>query len=318
MRSLFADARAFSASTTTATITQHTSLLETSRLEEEEGPRGFPAPRSASPLGVAGALREFRAALRGQRTYSGPLTLEGGGGGGDFARGPGDVTRVVDFPAMSSGERIDAAAAAAAAFNGSASTRTPGGNRSKEYYWDFEYYDYEPISFEGLRAHRYSIVIGFWVGIASFVLFMFFILVMLVRSGTTDDRRRCSSRGPSVRRRAHALPRSPKAGEMSSVIEPGFGNRRGDDDADEEEEEEMAAMTCIHRELRPGRAALLHAEQECPAAIAMATTTTTTTAAATATSILYHSDSFDIPNLISESRVDAASGAADVRPSLSD
>ncbi|XP_078733464.1 melanocortin-2 receptor accessory protein 2 isoform X1 [Lampetra fluviatilis] len=220
---------------------------------------------------------------------------------------------------MSSGERIDAAAAAAA-FNGSASTRTPGGNRSKEYYWDFEYYDYEPISFEGLRAHRYSIVIGFWVGIASFVLFMFFILVMLVRSGTTDDRRRCSSRGPSVRRRAHALPRSPKAGEMSSVIEPGFGNRRGDDDADEEEEEEMAAMTCIHRELRPGRAALLHAEQECPAAIAMATTTTTTTAAtaATATSILYHSDSFDIPNLISESRVDAASGAADVRPSLSD
>ncbi|XP_061423861.1 melanocortin-2 receptor accessory protein 2 [Lethenteron reissneri] len=215
---------------------------------------------------------------------------------------------------MSSGERIDAAAAA---FNGSerTSVRTPGGNRSKEYYWDFEYYDYEPISFEGLRAHRYSIVIGFWVGIASFVLFMFFILVMLVRSGTTDDRRRCSSRGPSVRRRAHALPRSPKAGEMSSVIEPGFGNRRGDDDADEEEE--MAAMTCIHRELRPGRAALLHDEQECPAAIAMATTTTTT-AAATATSIIYHSDSFDIPNLISESRVDAASGTADVRPSLSD
>ncbi|TNM94871.1 hypothetical protein fugu_017630 [Takifugu bimaculatus] len=63
------------------------------------------------------------------------------------------------------------------------------GNRSQssarrgDYIWQYEYYDYdEPVSFEGLRAHRYSIVIGFWVGLAVFVIFMFFVLALLSKT----------------------------------------------------------------------------------------------------------------------------------------
>ncbi|XP_068198991.1 melanocortin-2 receptor accessory protein 2A-like [Antennarius striatus] len=63
-------------------------------------------------------------------------------------------------------------------------------NRSKpsarrgDYVWQYEYYDdEEPVSFEGLRAHRYSIVIGFWVGLAVFVIFMFFVLTLLTKTG---------------------------------------------------------------------------------------------------------------------------------------
>ncbi|KAL2085006.1 hypothetical protein ACEWY4_020524 [Coilia grayii] len=52
--------------------------------------------------------------------------------------------------------------------------------RDSDYEW--EYYD-EPVSFEGLKAHRYSIVIGFWVGLAVFVLFMFFVLTLLTKTG---------------------------------------------------------------------------------------------------------------------------------------
>ncbi|KAJ7988075.1 hypothetical protein DPEC_G00319870 [Dallia pectoralis] len=55
---------------------------------------------------------------------------------------------------------------------------------SSEYVWKYEYYDYdEPVSFEGLKAHRYSIVIGFWVGLAVFVIFMFFVLTLLTKTG---------------------------------------------------------------------------------------------------------------------------------------
>ncbi|XP_072911539.1 melanocortin-2 receptor accessory protein 2A [Hemitrygon akajei] len=54
---------------------------------------------------------------------------------------------------------------------------------SNGYVWSYEYYDYEPVSFEGLKAHRYSIVIGFWVGLAVFVLFMFFVLMLLTKTG---------------------------------------------------------------------------------------------------------------------------------------
>ncbi|XP_062896381.1 melanocortin-2 receptor accessory protein 2-like isoform X2 [Mobula hypostoma] len=54
---------------------------------------------------------------------------------------------------------------------------------SNGYIWSYEYYDYEPVSFEGLKAHRYSIVIGFWVGLAVFVLFMFFVLTLLTKTG---------------------------------------------------------------------------------------------------------------------------------------
>ncbi|MFT7810799.1 melanocortin-2 receptor accessory protein 2A-like [Arapaima gigas] len=53
-----------------------------------------------------------------------------------------------------------------------------------QYVWEYEYYDDgEPVSFEGLRAHRYSIVIGFWVGLAVFVIFMFFVLTLLTKTG---------------------------------------------------------------------------------------------------------------------------------------
>ncbi|KAK2844086.1 hypothetical protein Q5P01_010745 [Channa striata] len=52
------------------------------------------------------------------------------------------------------------------------------------YEWRYEYYDdEEPVSFEGLEAHRYSIVIGFWVGLAVFVMFMFFLLTLLTKTG---------------------------------------------------------------------------------------------------------------------------------------
>ncbi|XP_066557796.1 melanocortin-2 receptor accessory protein 2A [Amia ocellicauda] len=61
-------------------------------------------------------------------------------------------------------------------------TRHPG--RGHDYTWHYEYYDYdEPVSFEGLKAHRYSIVIGFWVGLAVFVIFMFFVLTLLTKTG---------------------------------------------------------------------------------------------------------------------------------------
>ncbi|XP_062267796.1 melanocortin-2 receptor accessory protein 2A-like [Platichthys flesus] len=56
--------------------------------------------------------------------------------------------------------------------------------RRGDYVWQYEYYDdEEPVSFEGLRAHRYSIVIGFWVGLAVFVIFMFFVLTLLTKTG---------------------------------------------------------------------------------------------------------------------------------------
>ncbi|XP_078256373.1 melanocortin-2 receptor accessory protein 2A isoform X2 [Rhinoraja longicauda] len=67
------------------------------------------------------------------------------------------------------------------------STDNPTTNKTtvsnSDYVWGYEYYDYEPVSFEGLKAHRYSIVIGFWVGLAVFVLFMFFVLTLLTKTG---------------------------------------------------------------------------------------------------------------------------------------
>uniref|UniRef100_A0A8D0DVF4 Melanocortin 2 receptor accessory protein 2 n=1 Tax=Salvator merianae TaxID=96440 RepID=A0A8D0DVF4_SALMN len=54
---------------------------------------------------------------------------------------------------------------------------------NSDYTWEYEYYEYEPVSFEGLKAHKYSIVIGFWVGLAVFVIFMFFVLTMLTKTG---------------------------------------------------------------------------------------------------------------------------------------
>ncbi|XP_023829327.1 melanocortin-2 receptor accessory protein 2A-like [Salvelinus sp. IW2-2015] len=60
----------------------------------------------------------------------------------------------------------------------------PSITRGSDYVWQYEYYDDdEPVSFEGLKAHRYSIVIGFWVGLAVFVVFMFFVLTLLTKTG---------------------------------------------------------------------------------------------------------------------------------------
>ncbi|KAF7666411.1 hypothetical protein LDENG_00110390 [Lucifuga dentata] len=62
--------------------------------------------------------------------------------------------------------------------------RNQSGARRSDYVWQYEYYDdEEPVSFEGLKAHRYSIVIGFWVGLAVFVIFMFFVLTLLTKTG---------------------------------------------------------------------------------------------------------------------------------------
>ncbi|XP_029927914.1 melanocortin-2 receptor accessory protein 2A [Myripristis murdjan] len=65
-------------------------------------------------------------------------------------------------------------------FHGPNATGAPP---DSDYEWRYEYYDDEPISFDGLQAHRYSIVIGFWVGLAVFVIFMFFVLTLLTKTG---------------------------------------------------------------------------------------------------------------------------------------
>ncbi|XP_043542927.1 melanocortin-2 receptor accessory protein 2-like isoform X2 [Chiloscyllium plagiosum] len=59
-----------------------------------------------------------------------------------------------------------------------------------DYIWRYEYYDDEPVSFEGLKAHKYSIVIGFWVGLAVFVIFMFFVLTLLTKTGAPHQERK--------------------------------------------------------------------------------------------------------------------------------
>ncbi|XP_008061302.1 melanocortin-2 receptor accessory protein 2 [Carlito syrichta] len=61
-------------------------------------------------------------------------------------------------------------------------TSQPSASNS-DYTWEYEYYEIGPVSFEGLKAHKYSIVIGFWVGLAVFVVFMFFVLTLLTRTG---------------------------------------------------------------------------------------------------------------------------------------
>lgn len=89
-----------------------------------------------------------------------------------------------------------------------------------DYTWEYEYYEYGPVSFKDLKAHKCksqldvfyvqilfcpfsiivfkmhilksgffplsitdSIVIGFWVGLAVFVIFMFFVLTLLTKTG---------------------------------------------------------------------------------------------------------------------------------------
>uniref|UniRef100_A0A8C5KIY5 Melanocortin 2 receptor accessory protein 2 n=1 Tax=Jaculus jaculus TaxID=51337 RepID=A0A8C5KIY5_JACJA len=60
---------------------------------------------------------------------------------------------------------------------------SPQSASNSDYTWEYEYYEIGPVSFEGLKAHKYSIVIGFWVGLAVFVIFMFFVLTLLTKTG---------------------------------------------------------------------------------------------------------------------------------------
>ncbi|KAF1387542.1 hypothetical protein PFLUV_G00080950 [Perca fluviatilis] len=72
-----------------------------------------------------------------------------------------------------------------------------GASPAPDYEWRYEYYDdEEPVSFEGLKAHHYSIVIGFWVGLAVFVVFMFFLLTLLTKTGAPhpDSGQPCEKR----------------------------------------------------------------------------------------------------------------------------
>ncbi|XP_007949374.1 melanocortin-2 receptor accessory protein 2 [Orycteropus afer afer] len=59
----------------------------------------------------------------------------------------------------------------------------PQSASNSDYTWEYEYYEIGPVSFEGLKANKYSIVIGFWVGLAVFVIFMFFVLTLLTKTG---------------------------------------------------------------------------------------------------------------------------------------
>ncbi|XP_076021459.1 melanocortin-2 receptor accessory protein 2A-like [Genypterus blacodes] len=89
--------------------------------------------------------------------------------------------------------------------------------RGSDYVWQYEYYDdEEPVSFEGLKAHRYSIVIGFWVGLAVFVIFMFFVLTLLTKTGaphqeTQDSAEKHNGAGSFVADSVHPEDENDKA-----------------------------------------------------------------------------------------------------------
>ncbi|XP_044277924.1 melanocortin-2 receptor accessory protein 2 [Varanus komodoensis] len=72
-------------------------------------------------------------------------------------------------------------------------TSQPALLSNSDYTWEYEYYEYGPVSFEDLKAHKYSIVIGFWVGLAVFVIFMFFVLTLLTKTGAPHQENADSS-----------------------------------------------------------------------------------------------------------------------------
>nr|XP_060626415.1 melanocortin-2 receptor accessory protein [Anolis sagrei ordinatus] len=55
-----------------------------------------------------------------------------------------------------------------------------------DYIWSYEYYmdylDPIPVDASKLKANRHSIIIAFWIGLASFVAFLFFILFYMSQS----------------------------------------------------------------------------------------------------------------------------------------
>ncbi|XP_051870219.1 melanocortin-2 receptor accessory protein 2-like [Pristis pectinata] len=79
------------------------------------------------------------------------------------------------------------------------------GNSSEElfindpiYEFDYEYYEFD-VSFDGLKANKYSIVIAFWVGLAVFMIFLFIILMLMSRSGPAPAQIDSSRRKPATK-----------------------------------------------------------------------------------------------------------------------
>ncbi|XP_058040822.1 melanocortin-2 receptor accessory protein isoform X2 [Ahaetulla prasina] len=64
-------------------------------------------------------------------------------------------------------------------------------NYIERYEYYFDYLDLSPVDASKLKANRYSIVIGFWIGLVSFVALLFFILFYISRSGTTSMKLLC-------------------------------------------------------------------------------------------------------------------------------
>ncbi|XP_061483809.1 melanocortin-2 receptor accessory protein isoform X3 [Rhineura floridana] len=72
---------------------------------------------------------------------------------------------------------------------------------SSDYTWGWEYYldyiDPLPVDAKNLKANRYSIVIAFWIGLASFVAFLFLILFYISRSGSTPMKNFAPKKSPA-------------------------------------------------------------------------------------------------------------------------
>ncbi|XP_078736633.1 uncharacterized protein LOC144950391 [Lampetra fluviatilis] len=68
----------------------------------------------------------------------------------------------------------------------------------------YEEYEYEyNVSFEGLSANKYSIVIGFWIGLAAFVVFLFTALALMVNMTNRSALRGAGCELSHERRRWH-------------------------------------------------------------------------------------------------------------------
>ncbi|XP_061430891.1 basic proline-rich protein-like [Lethenteron reissneri] len=68
----------------------------------------------------------------------------------------------------------------------------------------YEEYEYEyNVSFEGLSANKYSIVIGFWIGLAAFIVFLFTALALMVNMTNRSALRGAGCELSHERRRWH-------------------------------------------------------------------------------------------------------------------
>nr|XP_032832602.1 collagen alpha-4(IV) chain-like [Petromyzon marinus] len=71
-----------------------------------------------------------------------------------------------------------------------------------ELYEEYEEYEYN-VSFEGLSANKYSIVIGFWIGLAAFIVFLFTALALMVNMTNRSGLRGAGCELSHERRRWH-------------------------------------------------------------------------------------------------------------------